>query len=118
MSTKWALIDALEHEPQGPTNSVQRKISSNQISGSANHTYVVAATSADDDRLALNATMDAGFGGSMLHGNPANISKNAYILEGYLVPFYGPSAVITILDGARVTVGDGAVLKVLNWDDL
>ncbi len=118
MSNRWALVDAIEHEPQGPANSVQRKISSNQISGSANHTYVVAATSADEDRLALDATVDAGFGGAMLHGNPHLISKNARVLDGYYVPIYGNAGVVTILDGATVTVGSGAEVKILDWDDV
>ena len=118
MASKWALIDAIEHVPQGPTGSVQRKVGSNQISGSANHTYVVAATANDEDRLALDATVDAGFGGAMLHGNPHLISKNARVLDGYYVPIYGNAGVVTILDGATVTVGDGAEVKVLDWDDI
>jgi hypothetical protein len=116
--TGWVFADSVNYVPQGPANSIQHKVTGSQFSGSANYTYVVAATSADEDRLALDGTVDAGFGGAMLHGNPHLISKNARVLDGYYVPIYGNAGVVTILDGATVTVGDGAEVKILDWDDV
>ena len=118
MASGWVLADSINFSPGGLTGSIQFRHTGSTLSGSENYTYVTASASGDEDRVALDGTMDAGFGGAMLHGNPPNISKNAYVLDGYYVPIYGNAGVVTILDGVTVTVGDGAVVKVLNWDDI
>ena len=118
MANGWVLADSINFTPGGPSGSIQHRHTGSTLSGSENYKYVTAPTAADEDRVALDGTMDAGFGGAMLHGNPPNISKNAYVLDGYYVPIYGNAGVVTILDGATVTVGSGAVVKVLNWDDI
>ena len=118
MATGWVLADSINFTPGGPTGSIQHRHTGSTMSGSANYTYVAASTSAEEDTVNLTGTLAAGYVGSMLHGNHPIISKDAYVMNGHYVPIYGNAGLITILDGVTVSVGDGAEIKVLDWDDI